>query len=330
MAGVLDERVDVVERPALGREAERRVITPRPPRQNSVGCSGRNTRGQRRPRHVVVHEHPRPAMDRRRAVPLQRRLVHRARIALVRVERPVRVARRQLPHLTVPDDLGEDARGRDAETVPIGLDPHLDRSRRSGTRSSTCRRSPRRRASRPAPSIARRQAERCASAMPSSSHSSWLTAPADQPSHQSAIRSNNRSRSRSVSIFESRTPSTRFSRGRIAAPTIERPGPGAPTRPRRSRRPSRSPVPTSPVRSCGSAPGPVPSPETLLGHGAIGDSMATCADGTTHRRFGSRSDRDHVAQGRSRDPPRRSLLPHGGGLRSTRSRRFLGARRPKV
>ncbi len=41
--------------------------------------------------------------------------------------------------------------------------------------------------------------------------------------HQPAIRSNSFSRSASVSIFESRTPLTRESLGRIAAPTINGP-----------------------------------------------------------------------------------------------------------
>ena len=75
----------------------------------------------------------------------------------------------------------------------------------------------------PSPSIARRQASRWAAVMPSSSHSSWLTAPTAHASHHPAIRSNNLSRSGSVSIFESRTPSTRVSRGRIAAPTMSGP-----------------------------------------------------------------------------------------------------------
>src|SRR3954454_9904648 len=53
------------------------------------------------PRDVVVHEDPRPAMDRRRSVSLQRCLVGGARVALVRVERPVRKAVGVGTHLAV-------------------------------------------------------------------------------------------------------------------------------------------------------------------------------------------------------------------------------------
>ena len=89
---------------AAGSSRRRRLCTARSepwpsvgPHQNSVGCSGRNTRGHARPRHVVVHEHPRAAVDRRRTVALQRRLVDRARVPLVRVERPVRIALGRAP-----------------------------------------------------------------------------------------------------------------------------------------------------------------------------------------------------------------------------------------
>src|SRR6056297_1133299 len=71
----------------------------------------------------------------------------------------------------------------------------------------------------PSPSIARRAASFWAADMPRWSHSSWLTEPTDHATHQSASLSNSASRSRSVSSFESRTPFTRVSRGRIAAPT---------------------------------------------------------------------------------------------------------------
>ena len=47
--------------------------------------------GDAGPGDVVVHEHPRAAVDPRRTVGLQRRLVHGARVALVGVERPRRV-----------------------------------------------------------------------------------------------------------------------------------------------------------------------------------------------------------------------------------------------
>ena len=75
----------------------------------------------------------------------------------------------------------------------------------------------------PRPSIARRAASRWAAAMPSSSHSSWDAAPTAHAVHQPATRSNNSSRPGSVSIFESRTPLTRRSAGRMAAPTINGP-----------------------------------------------------------------------------------------------------------
>ena len=68
---------------------------PTPAAASSRGVEQRRLAGpvdpHARPRHVVVHEHPRPAVDGARAVALERGLVDRAGIALVGVERPVRV-----------------------------------------------------------------------------------------------------------------------------------------------------------------------------------------------------------------------------------------------
>ena len=75
----------------------------------------------------------------------------------------------------------------------------------------------------PSAATARRVATRCASAIPSSSHSCWLALPTAQAMHQPAIRSKSFSRSASLSSFESRTPLTRESLGRTAAPTINGP-----------------------------------------------------------------------------------------------------------
>ena len=68
-------------RPA--RPARRRAWGSLPP-HDTVDAS------DARPRDVVVHEHPRAPMDRRRSPRLKRGQVGRARVALVRVERPRR------------------------------------------------------------------------------------------------------------------------------------------------------------------------------------------------------------------------------------------------
>ncbi len=79
-----------------------------------------------RPRHVVVHEHPRPPVDRRRAPRLQGGEMGLARVALVAVERPRRVVLGLGAHHPVAADLGEDAGGGDDEAAGVGLDHPLD------------------------------------------------------------------------------------------------------------------------------------------------------------------------------------------------------------
>jgi hypothetical protein len=70
---------------------------------------------------------------------------------------------------------------------------------------------------------ARWAARRCAADMPSSSHSICDAEPTPQARHHDPTRSNNFSRSASVSSFESRTPLTRESTGKMAAPTVSGP-----------------------------------------------------------------------------------------------------------
>ncbi len=158
-------------------------------------------------------------MDRRRSVAEQCGLVHRARVPLVGVERPVRVAARRWARIS-----------RSRTTLARMLAVATLRHRRSAfTASSTCGTDGDTKShfpsvtatsgSTPSPSMARRAASFCAADMPRWSHSSWLTEPTDQATHHSVKRSNSASRSRSLSSFESRTPLTRVSRGRIAAPT---------------------------------------------------------------------------------------------------------------
>ena len=172
--------------------------------------------------HVVVHEHPRAAVDHRRAVRLQRRLVHRARVALVGVERPRRVVLGVDSHLPVAHDLGEDAGGGDAEAAGVGPHPAGDVAdvRRHevplavdhggvGDHTELVDRPLRRQA------LGRRHAELVAL---------HLRGGTDPPRHAPRRDpANRRSRSRSVSSLESRMPLTRRSRGRIAAPTISGP-----------------------------------------------------------------------------------------------------------
>ena len=79
-----------------------------------------------RPRHVVVHEHPRPPVDRRGTPRLQRGQMGLARVALVAVERPRRIVLGIGAHQPVAADLGEDAGGGHDEASGIGLDHPLD------------------------------------------------------------------------------------------------------------------------------------------------------------------------------------------------------------
>ena len=169
-------------------------------------------------------------MDRGGPVALQRRLVDRARVALVRVEatssgsaRPAARMIRSRVTLARMVAAATDRHGASALTRAI------DVAARRCRRSPTCRRPRRRRARRRGP---RSPAGRRASApRPCRARRTppALAAPTAHAAHQPATRSNSCSRSASVSIFESRTPLTRRSTGRTAAPTISGPGPRAAT-----------------------------------------------------------------------------------------------------
>ena len=142
-----------------------------------------------------------------------------ARVALVAVERPRRVVLGIGAHQPVAADLGEDAGRGDDEAAGIGLDHPLDVAdvRRHEVPAAVDDRGVGH--ARDSWAIARLAARRCAAAIPSSSHSTWVAWPTPHVAHHEATRSKSRSRSPSVSIFESRMPLSRRSRGSTAAPT---------------------------------------------------------------------------------------------------------------
>src|SRR5262245_37615939 len=70
----------------------------------------------------VVHEHPRPPVDRGRAEPLEGRLVAGAGVALVQLEVVAREVGGLAPHDAVPGDLGQDRGGGDRQAGGVALD----------------------------------------------------------------------------------------------------------------------------------------------------------------------------------------------------------------
>jgi peptidylprolyl isomerase len=73
----------------------------------------------------AVHEHPTAAVFAARAVTLQRSLVRRTRVALVRFEAVRREVFGHLAHLAITADLGKNAGCRHRQAVGVGLHHHL-------------------------------------------------------------------------------------------------------------------------------------------------------------------------------------------------------------
>ena len=108
---------EVVERGHRGGRASEQAGLPFVPRQTAP--------------EAVLHEDPRAPVDRRRAVRGERALVHRRRVAAVRLETVGRIVLGLLGHQRVARHLGDHGRGRDRKDLLVALDDRLHRSRAS-------------------------------------------------------------------------------------------------------------------------------------------------------------------------------------------------------